>query len=65
MPHHTHTRQVVTLEGERWVVDVGLGDGPPAPFRLPNERDRALLPITYEQDGFKHSLSATPGVVGG
>ena len=55
---------MVTLEGERWVVDVGLGDGPPAPFRLPNDGDREQLPMSYDQDGFKHSLSATPGVVG-
>ena len=39
-------------DGVRWLVDVGLGDGPPYP--LP------LVPGTYAQDGFNFRIGPSP-----
>ena len=47
-----HLGLTVEVEGARWLVDVGTGDGPP---------DALLLaPGTYEQDGFVFTLGPSP-----
>ena len=43
--------------GKRWLVDVGLGDGPPYPL--------ALAPGTYAQEGFEFRLRPSPLVAAG
>ena len=43
--------------GKRWLVDVGLGDGPPYPL--------ALVPGTYAQEGFEFRLRPSPLVAAG
>jgi arylamine N-acetyltransferase len=52
-----HLGLTVRADGATWLVDAGLGDGPPAP--LP------LAPGTYEQDGFVFRLEPSPLVPGG
>jgi N-hydroxyarylamine O-acetyltransferase len=48
---------VRTSDGAMWLVDVGLGDGPPEP--LP------LAVGVYEQDGYRYELMASACVPGG
>lgn len=52
-----HLGLTVDVEGTRWLVDVGTGDGPPEP--LP------LAPGSYEQDGFVFVLGRSPVVANG
>ena len=47
-----HLGLTVDVEGARWLVDVGTGDGPPEPL--------LLAPGTYEQDGFVFTLGPSP-----
>jgi arylamine N-acetyltransferase len=60
-PNGNHLGLTVSLESDEgrheWLVDVGLGDGPPEP--LP------LVPGTYEQHGLGFALGPSPLAPGG
>ena len=50
-----HVVVSVRLESEVWIADVGLGDGPRLPFRLP--RGAGEAPREWEEDGWRYALA--------
>ena len=51
-PNGNHLGLTVRFEGDVWLTDAGLGDGPPEP--LP------LAPGTYERNGFVYAIEPSP-----
>ena len=56
-PNGNHLGLTVAVDGARWLVDTGTGDGPAEP--LPLEEGR------YEQEGFVFTLGSSPLAPGG
>ena len=52
-----HLGLTVELDGEEWLVDTGLGDGPSEPI--------PLVVGTHEQHGFSYGLGPSPLAAGG
>ncbi|GAA4874287.1 arylamine N-acetyltransferase family protein [Kitasatospora terrestris] len=61
-----HMVLTVQLEGRRWYVDVGLGDGPSEPLPLPLPgADPANRSVTHRQGPFSYRLRPSEAVPGG
>ena len=56
-PVGNHLGLTATVDGGRWLLDVGLGDGPTEPLPLAGG--------TYEQEGFSYRLEPSPLAPGG
>lgn len=52
-PSGNHLGLLVTVNGRKWLVDAGLGDGPREPV--------LLVPGTIRQGPFRYELTETPG----
>jgi len=54
-----HVVVVVRIDDDLWVADVGLGDGPMLPFRLPIASPKGTK-LTWEERGWRYAVEERP-----